>query len=239
MRRGSGERFGLRPLLLPLVLAAGGVLHDWLDREVRAALAAAAPERPAGPEFGLPAFRLTAGFQAALADWYWIRTLTYFGRQARTQVVLDVSRMPELPGLLWRTVTLDPRHLAAWRFGAFFLSQAETEEGLRFVRAGIRENPREWRLRADLAFICWQAGRHREAALAWQQAAALPGAPAWIEPMAAITLKEGGEIATARAVFRRLIESSTDPFVREVSLLQLERLERTELLPRESHPRGR
>ena len=57
--------------------------------------------------------------------------------------------------------------------------------------------------------------------------------------MAAITLTEGGEIATARAVFRRLIESSTDPFVREVSLLQLERLERTELLPRESHPRGR
>lgn len=223
-----------------LLLAVSGALHGRLDQEARAALAAAAPGSLGSlPAPGPAALGLTAGFQAALADWYWIRTLTYFGQQARAQEVLDVGRMPELPGLLWRTVTLDPHHLAAWRFGAFFLSQAETEAGLRFVRAGIRENPREWRLRADLAFICWQAGRHREAVLAWRQAAALPGAPPWIEPLAAIILGREGDREIARTIFRRLIETTTDPFVREVSRLQLARLASPDPEPREKERRGR
>lgn len=223
-QRRSGRSAGWL-ITLSLLFAASVPLRVSLDREMRLV----GPPRAASlSEVLIPAGvvrRMAGGFQAVLADWYWIRTLNYFGRMAREQEVLDVRQMPQLAGLLRLTVALDPRQLAAWRFGAFFLSQAEPAEGLRFVRDGIRENPREWRLRADLAFICWQAGRYREASLAWQQAAMLPGAPAWIEPMAAITLRQGGEPETARTIFRHLIESSDDPFVREVSRLQLDQLE--------------
>jgi hypothetical protein len=228
-QRRSGQSRGWL-IALPLLLALSVPLRAWLDRELRLVGESTGADVTAA-EAVIPArvARLLAGgFQAVLADWYWIRTLNYFGRQAREQEKLDLRRMPQLAGLLRLTVALDPQQLAAWRFGAFFLGEGDLSdpgEGWRFVTDGIRENPREWRLRADLAFICWRAGRYREAALAWQQAAALPGAPAWIEPMAAITLGQGGEVETARIIFRRLIESTDDPFVREVSRFQLDQLE--------------
>ncbi len=218
MRRGAG----LVPVLLPLLFVMSGGLRLWLDRE------SPAPAPPAG-EVVVSAEvvrRLASGFQPILADWYWIRTLTYFGQQAREQEVLDVRQMPRLAELLRLTVTLDPGHLTAWRFGGFFLSQADPEAGRSFLREGLRENPLEWRLRADLAFLNWRAGRYREAALAWRQAAALPGAPAWVEPMIAITLGRGGERETARIILQRLEESTDDPFVREVCRWQLEQLDR-------------
>jgi hypothetical protein len=225
-QRRSGQSLGWL-IALPLLLALSVPLRVWLDRELPLVGESTGADVTAA-EVVIPArvARLLAGgFQAILADWYWIRTLNYFGRRAREQEELDLRRMPQLAGLLRLTVALDPHQLAAWRFGAFFLGEADPEEGRRFVADGIRENPREWRLRADLAFICWRSGRYREAALAWQQAAALPGAPAWIEPMAAITLGQGGEVETARIIFRRLIESTDDPFVREVSRFQLDQLE--------------
>ena len=229
-QRRSGQSRGWL-IALPLLLALSVPLRAWLDRELRLVGESTGADVTAA-EAVIPArvARLLAGgFQAVLADWYWIRTLNYFGRQAREQEKLDLRRMPQLAGLLRLTVALDPQQLAAWRFGAFFLGEAalsDAGDARRFVTDGIRENPREWRLRADLAFICWRSGRYREAALAWQQAAALPGAPAWIEPMAAITLGQGGEVETARIIFRRLIESTDDPFVREVSRFQLDQLER-------------
>ncbi|MFN6202498.1 MAG: tetratricopeptide repeat protein [Acidobacteriota bacterium] len=218
---GPSRRMVAGGAVLALALFGSVATRHWLDRQPR-------PEIPAVPVSDLSrATSPSFGFQAVRADWDWIRTLHYFGRRAIELGEADVRRMPLLEGLLRRTVTADPRHLAAWRFGAFFLSQIDPqhpEVGLRFIREAIRENPQDWRLVADLAFITWQAGRDREAAQAWQRAASLPGAPAWLGPMAGVVLARGGEIETARSIFRRLIETTSDPFVREVCLIQLERL---------------
>jgi hypothetical protein len=229
VRRGAGF---VPVLLLPLLLVVSGGLRRWLDREWLSTTPAAAEVTVSAEVVR----RLASGFHPILADWYWIRTLTYFGEQARRQEVLDVRGMPQLAELLQLTVTLDPQHLTAWRFGGFFLSQADLEAGRSFLREGMRENPLEWRLRADLAFLSWRAGRYREAALAWRQAAALPGAPAWIEPMIAITLGQGGERETARTILQRLRESTDDPFVREVCRWQLEQLDRSD---QDGHDRDR
>ena len=221
--RGSGpsRRTVAGGAVLALALVGSVATRQWLDRQPRA-------ESPVAEVADLPRVNSPSfGFQAVRADWDWIRTLHYFGRRAIELGEVDVRRMPQLEGLLRQTVTADPRHLAAWRFGAFFLSQLDPqhpEEGLRFIREAIRENPQDWRLVADLAFITWQAGRDREAALAWQRAASLPGATGWLGPLAGVVLARGGEIETARSIFRRLIETTSDPFVREVCLIQLERL---------------
>ncbi|MFM8393915.1 MAG: hypothetical protein ACKOB4_08335 [Acidobacteriota bacterium] len=222
MREGrQAGRMAAGVAALMLALAGSIATRQWLDRQPRL-------ESPPALVFELPPpLPLSFGFEAVLADWYWIRTLHYFGSRAVELGAIDVQRMPQLGALLRRTVTLDPRHLAAWRFGAFFLSQLDPErpeEGLRFIRDAIRENPQEWRLVADQAFITWQAGRDREAAQAWQRAAGMPGAPGWLGPMAAVVLARGGEIETARTILRHLIETTSDPFVREVCLIQLERL---------------
>ncbi len=204
--------------LLAAALAGSVALRSSLDLPPRD------PRREAATAISLTV-PVSFGFEALLADWYWIRTLHYVGSRVIELGEFDLQQMPELRGLLQQTVTRDPQHLAAWRFGGFFLGQADPEEGLDFSRKGIRENPGEWRLVADQAFICWQAGRYREAARDWQLAAGLPGAPEWLQPMAAIVLVQGGEIETARTIFRHLIETSSDPFIREVGRIQIERLE--------------
>lgn len=165
--------------------------------------------------------RLNAGFWAVMADWYWVRTQIFVGGRAGQ---VSGEDLPGVKGLLRRTVTLDSRYLAAWRFGAMTLSQFDQDEAITFIREGIRGNPREWRLVADEAFILWRAGRYRESAQTWQWAAALPAAPRWLEPMAAVVFKQGGDLETARLILHHLIETTDDRFVREVCLTQLERL---------------
>ena len=213
------------------LLLAAGILamagsRWWLDHRAAVAVRAGGGDELAVPAEALR--RLDAGFGAVLADWYWVRTLLYVGAEARRSKGLRPRQLRELAGLLRKTVALDSRHLAAWRFGGIFLSEVDPEEGLRFVAEGARHNPAEWRLVADEAFILWRMRRYRESAQSWQKGAQIPGAPAWLEPMAAIVRDDGGERETAREIFRRLLETTEDRFVREVCLVQLERLERTQ-----------
>ena len=160
------------------------------------------------------------GFEGVLADLYWIRTVQYFGRelerQRATSETIDPGRMALLEPLLEITTELDPRHVAAFRFGAFFLQYADAEKAAQFAERGIRSNPGEWRLHQDLGFIRWRQGRFREAAAAYERGSRLPDAPPWMQVMAATMAARGGDRETARELFRRLCDGSDDPFIRSV-----------------------
>ena len=160
------------------------------------------------------------GFDGLLADLYWIRTVQYFGakleEQRATTDTFDLRRMPQLEPLLNIVTELDPHHIAAYRFGAFFLQYLEPAKAVRFAEAGIRNNPGEWRLHQDLGFACWQQRRFREAADAYLRGSQVAGAPAWMRAMAASMLARGGDRETAREMFRRLCEGNDDPFIKEV-----------------------
>jgi tetratricopeptide (TPR) repeat protein len=164
--------------------------------------------------------KASAGFDGLLADLYWIRTAQYFGaqleRQRATNESIDLSQMRLLEPLLDVTTELDPQHIAAYRFGAFFLQYIEPEKAIRFAERGIRHNPKEWRLYQDLGFVYWRQGRYREAADAYSRGSRIAGAPAWMQVMAASMLARGGDRETARELFRRLCEGNDDPFVKEV-----------------------
>src|SRR5262249_46423472 len=159
-----------------------------------------------------------------------IRTLLYFGeefeRQRGANQYFDVSRLKLLQPLLDITVDLDPKHIAAYRFGAVFLPDIDADAVIRFVERGIRNNPDEWRLYQDLGFVQWRRNRFLEAAGAYARGAALPGAPAWMRTMPALMLAKGGERETARAMFQRLYEESDDPFIKQVCEEQLMLLNR-------------
>ncbi|MFN0085296.1 MAG: hypothetical protein ACKVX9_07905 [Blastocatellia bacterium] len=162
----------------------------------------------------------SAGFEGLLSDLYWIRTIQYFGRQLEQQravsEMVDPGRMKLLEPLLDITTELDPHHIAAYRFGAFFLRYADEEKARRFAEHGIRNNPAEWRLYQDLGFLHWREGRFRDAADAYERGSRIPGAPAWMQAMAASMAARGGDRETARELFRRLCEGSDDPFIRSV-----------------------
>ncbi|MCX6552381.1 MAG: hypothetical protein NTY02_15490, partial [Acidobacteria bacterium] len=65
--------------------------------------------------------RITLGFDAILADLYWIRAIQHYGdlRLSKGQE----KRFELLYPLLDLTTTLDPHFIVAYRFGAIFLAE--------------------------------------------------------------------------------------------------------------------
>ncbi|MDX2041962.1 MAG: hypothetical protein SF097_11965 [Acidobacteriota bacterium] len=216
--------FDLSKRVLVLLVAFGASIaaQNWLDAEHRVPLI---PEDTLYIRSGEMLKRASLGFTGLMADAYWINTTLYFGEKFQQQRLtgeqFDVRRLELLKPMLELVTELDPRHVAAYRFGGFFLQYDDTATALDFIRKGIRSNPSEWRLYQDLGFALWRQGNFREAAEAYSNGARLPGAPAWMQPMAATMLAKGGDRETARQLFQRLYEESNDGFVRQVCEEQL------------------
>ncbi|MGH9768419.1 MAG: hypothetical protein ACREAB_13390, partial [Blastocatellia bacterium] len=222
----------LWPALLIVFLAVSVIAQNWMDAR-----------RRVPPEIketlylnsGETLKHAGIGFDGLMADIYWIRTLLYFGenfeRQRGANQSFDARQLQLLEPMLNITVELDPRYIAAYRFGAIFLPEINVESAVRFVERGIRNNPDEWRLYQDLGFVEWRRGRFREAAEAYARGSRLPGAPAWMQTMPPLMLVKGGDRETAREIFLRLYEESDDPFIKQVCEEQLMLLREQEQRP--------
>ena len=103
---------------IALLMAVAVALQVWRDDGWQA-------YEPATPVMWLqagPAMeRAALGYDALVADIYWIRAVVYFGRQ-RLSDAKDKNYDLLYP-LLDLVTTLDPRFNVAYRFGAFFLSE--------------------------------------------------------------------------------------------------------------------
>jgi tetratricopeptide (TPR) repeat protein len=210
------------PILAVVFLALSAVAQNWMDARRPAPKTV---EEALYVSSGDALKRASLGFDGLMADIYWIRTLLYFGEKFEQQrganQYFDVSKLGLLEPMLNITVELDPKYIAAYRFGAVFLPEINAEAATRFVERGIRNNPDEWRLYQDLGFVQWRRNRFREAAEAYARGSRLPGAPAWMRTMPALMLAKGGDRETAREMFLRLYEESDDPFIKQVSEEQL------------------
>jgi hypothetical protein len=204
--------------VLIIALIGGIVVQSWMDS--RKIGVSAFSDESLYFQSGETLKKASIGFDGLLADVYWIRTIQYFGEkleaQRQTKDALDLREMPQLESLLNITTELDPHHLAAYRFGGFFLRFLDSEKAIRFMRTGIRNNPGEWRLYQDLGYIFWRENRYREAAGAYATGSNLTGAPAWMKAMSVTMLERGGDRETASEMLRRLCEGNDDPFIQEI-----------------------
>ncbi len=209
-------------LALVIALTLSITAQTWLDAENRLPLI---PEDTLYIRSSEILKRASLGFTGLMADAYWINTTLYFGEKFQQQRLtgeqFDVRRLDLLKPMLELVTELDPRHVAAYRFGGFFLQYDNPAEAINFIQRGIRDNPNDWRLYQDLGFTLWRLGRFREAAAVYQRGSQTPDAPAWLQPMAATVLAKGGDRETARQMFQRLYEESNDGFVRQVCEEQL------------------
>lgn len=203
-------------------------LQSWLDAQPK-------PAVPLDEALYLRSGRtlkaFSFGFHGWLADLYWLRTIQYFGGKVEAAPAGDKPinlaeirqwKLDALPVLLDIVTELDPQFIAAYRFGAAFLPEAHAIE---LLTRGLRENPADWRLALDLGYVYWQQGRFAEARAAYERGSRMPGAPAWLPVLAASVAARGNDIATARAILLGLYESSTDEYVRAMSLARLQALE--------------
>jgi len=163
--------------------------------------------------------RLTLGFNTIWADVYWIRTVQYFGG---TRLAKNPQKSYErLYPLLDITTTLDPRFNIAYRLGAILLSEGSsngtgnTGQAIALLEKGMREMPEKWQYPLDAGFIVYWWGRDPAAAAQWfLKAESRPGAPNWIRPVAATMLTQGGERASARAMWYELATSGEHEWLR-------------------------
>jgi hypothetical protein len=170
---------------------------------------------------------LSTTFQDIMADIYWLRTIQYYGRESA------FSRDPQYDLLLPLTditTTLDPRFEIGYRYGSIFLSEAPPHgagnpaAGLALLEKGVARNPTSWRLRWEMGTLQFFALKDpKRAAATLLEAKKLPGAPFWLENVAAALLTLGGERQVARLIWERKYQEEAGA-LKENALLQLKRL---------------
>jgi hypothetical protein len=173
--------------------------------------------------------RLALGFDAVLADIYWIRTVQYYGATKLSKA--EKKDYELLYPLLDMTTSLDPRFNIAYRFGAILLSEgspdgpADPESAIALLRKGIRATPQRWQYYHDAGFVEYWWRQDYQAASQWLlEASKLPAAPNWLAPVAASMLAEGGARSSARALWTELASDAEEDWLRAAAtraLLQL------------------
>jgi tetratricopeptide (TPR) repeat protein len=164
--------------------------------------------------------RMALGYDALIADFYWMRAIQYYGR--RDEADKRPLRYKNLSALLDITTTLDPNLLDAYRAGSDFLAEpdpigaGQPQEALNLLDKGIRAHPQDWQLQYDKGFIYyWFLQDYRASAEAWMAASKLPSAPYWMSALAAMSMSKGGAFDIAIALWQRQYRESTRENIRE------------------------
>ena len=179
---------------------------------------------------GKTARRISLGFNGLAADWYWMRSLQYVGRKIlnHNDVQIDnlaVLNLKLLAPLLDTATTLDPEFVEPYEYAAIVLPAINVNEAIRITKKGIDANPNAWRLYHHLGYIYWQQRDYQAASEMYGRGAQIEGALPWMEAMKAKMAADGGSRSTAREIYTRMYEQSTEENIRDMArkrLLQLD-----------------
>ena len=225
-----GHKGGVRALLLLAVAALlwGAALALQAYREVLH------PLPPVSSDIlyfrgGAAVSRAALGFDAILADVYWIRAIQHFGGTRRSES--GDKTYAQLYPLLDLTTTLDPHFNVAYRFGAIFLAEehpngpGRTDLAIALLERGLAADPKRWQYAQDAGFVHYWWRQDYKAAAEWfDRASHIEGAPWWLRSMAATTLAEGGDRQSSRQLWQQLYETTDDTWVRDNAQLKLAQL---------------
>ena len=173
--------------------------------------------------------RVALSFTALAADLDWIRAVQHYGGDHRTDIV--IKRYELLYPLLDRTTTLDPRFNIAYRFGAIFLAEPQPlgagrpDLAIKLLEKGIAATGR-WEYYEDIGFVLyWQLHDYKAAAEMFTRGAAAPNGPWWLKTMAAVMLARGGDRATSRGLWRQILQTADNDWLRSQAELRLTQLD--------------
>jgi hypothetical protein len=170
------------------------------------------------------------GYDALVADVFWMRAVVYFGRQ-RLSTAKDKTYDLLYP-LLDVVTLLDSRFTVAYRFGAIFLSEqypsgpGRPDLAVDLLRRGLERNPTRWEYARDIGFVYWWSYRDHATAAEWfEKASAMAGAPTWLRSTAALILTQGGERDAARQLWRQLYDSAEVEWLKSAAALRLKQID--------------
>jgi len=157
--------------------------------------------------------RIVLGFDALASDVYWIRAIQHYGGD-RLAGESGQRKYELLYPLLDLTTSLDPYFTIAYRFGQIFLSEGypggpgRPDQAIELLKKGISVEPDKWQYYQDIGFVhYWHLRDYKTAADWFKRAHAKPGAPNWLEPLAAAIMTEAGDRESSRFLWSRILES--------------------------------
>ena len=146
----------------------------------------------------------TAGFRQWTADFLYLWAIQYYGHY-------EVKERYEYIRHIFNLITdLDPRYVDAYRLAALIcvIEIHDLEHcGLYFLDRGLKNNPEAWELAVDAAYYC-QYYKHDQTCLSayLERARAMPDAPQFIIRWMAKLQALRGDLDTALAMWRELLQ---------------------------------
>ncbi|MEQ9617661.1 MAG: hypothetical protein RIG61_00625 [Deltaproteobacteria bacterium] len=175
--------------------------------------------------------KLSLGYHELLADIYWLRALQYFGSK-------DLEEQdPELLYHYFDIITdLDPGFVNAYRYGGTFLAEpppfglGETQKGIELLDKGRLNNPSNYRLPLEEAFIYYFYPKdYEKAAGLFREASEKPGVSplrkASIAGMAASAHAKGGNTELSTRIWEIIYETSPSEGRRNFALAKLKEID--------------
>jgi len=174
--------------------------------------------------------RATLSFQALLADIYWIRAVQHYGG---TKLSNDPNKQYDvLYPLLDLTTSLDPYFDVVYKFGSVFVGEpypagaGRPDQAIALLEKGLRTRPDKWELAQGIGFVYyWWLSDYQTAAMWFNRAADMPKAPDWLRPLAAVTLAEGGNRASSRALWTEIARNADADWLRKQATFRLKQLD--------------
>lgn len=169
---------------------------------------------------------LALGFDAFVADLYWVGALHYFGEPKNQRVCYS-----QLAGYLEIVNSLAPGFESAYRFGGLSLpcpcadGWKNVAEAIAVLRRGAARFPSNWHFRLLLAYdLSAYQKQYEEAGRILFEAARIPGAPSYLGRLATRMFSQVDDYETAGQVARQLYEETADPLEREALLHRIRQL---------------
>ncbi|MDZ7860103.1 MAG: hypothetical protein U5O15_05470 [Candidatus Krumholzibacteriota bacterium] len=167
---------------------------------------------------------LSLGYRNIVSDILWFKTVQYYGGYRMGKNSLRLFR--HLADVI---TDLDPQFIFAYKLSAVIMAQdlGELKEGIEILRKGIENNPEEWWLAFEAGFLYYLDGSdYKESERYFRLAADMPGANERAMRFAASAAARGGDIETSINMWRRLADSSDDPFMDKLAKGYIKKLEK-------------
>jgi hypothetical protein len=212
------KRGWLRVALLVAAIATTGAVHSQFDTTSRVRLGQLRVPSPDSARLW------SLGFDAAVADYYWVRAIGVVGVETSA-----IEQHGEIIADLIDVVTeVDPWVDHPYRFAAVWLTRDRemVERGNRLLERGISYHPLDWRNRYHLGFnYFFYLDEQLRAADVLEGAVPLEGAPDYLAPLVARLRSKQAGLQVAAAFLVQMVESTEDEYKRAEYLKALDEIQ--------------
>ena len=156
---------------------------------------------------------MSFGFNALLADYYWLQAVQVVGGDAS----VDARTARHLGKLIDVVTTLNPYVGHPYRFAAVWLYHDDelVLKGNQLLERAIDHQPEDWRNHFYLGFNhFFYLANYPEAASALENAMNLPGSPAYLPRLVARLKSQHADIDVAEVFLRELLRTAEDENVK-------------------------